>query len=187
LRHLQHATTKTILVGPFIDVTDGITPLTAITPVFEISKNDAAFVARNSATAVSHDAEGFYFVELNTIDTATTGNMTIKAIDTATHLPFFVDYEVLADEAYRGKYDVGHTVDTVTNSHTPTQVQFQCDTITETTAGHYAGRRIKWTLGNLTGQTTLILGYSNVGGIGQFQVDRLTEPPANNDEFIFLS
>lgn len=78
------------------------------------------------------------------------------------------------------------TVDTVTNTHTPTTTEFQADDITEATADHYNGRIIIFTSGNLNGQATIITDYSQVGGIGQFTVNAMTEAPANNDTFIIV-
>jgi hypothetical protein len=78
------------------------------------------------------------------------------------------------------------TVDTVTNTHTPTETEFQADDITEATADHYNGRIIVFTSGVLAGQATNITDYAAVGGIGQFTVTALTEPPSDDDTFIIL-
>jgi hypothetical protein len=78
------------------------------------------------------------------------------------------------------------TVDTVTNTHTPTTTEFQADDITEATADHYNGRVVIFTSGSLTGQATSISDYEAVGGIGQFTVVAMTEAPANNDTFIII-
>ena len=81
---------------------------------------------------------------------------------------------------------ISFTVDTVTNTHTPTTTEFQADDITEATADHYNGRIIIWTSGDLAGQATRISDYEAVGGIGQFTVVAMTEAPANNDTGIIL-
>lgn len=78
------------------------------------------------------------------------------------------------------------TVDTATNTHTPTATVFQADDITEATANHYQDRAILWTSGALIGQMTGITAYSQVGGIGQFTVQAMTESPANNDTFLII-
>ena len=78
------------------------------------------------------------------------------------------------------------TVDTVTNTHTPTTTEFQADDITEATSDHYNGRTVLFTSGVLSGQMTDITSYLAVGGIGQFTVTALTEAPANNDTFIIV-
>lgn len=78
------------------------------------------------------------------------------------------------------------TVDTATNTHTPTTTEFQADDITEATDDHYNGRIVIFTSGALTGQATTITDYTAVGGIGQFTVTALTEAPANNNTFIIV-
>ena len=78
------------------------------------------------------------------------------------------------------------TVDTVTNSHTPTTTEFDCDDITEATNDHYVGRVVIFTSGALIGQATSITDYTQVGGIGRFTVVAMTEAPANNDTLIII-
>ena len=78
------------------------------------------------------------------------------------------------------------TVDTVTNGHTPTTIEFQAGNITEATADHYNGRVVIFTSGVLAGQATSISDYQAVGGIGQFSVVALTEAPSSNDTFVIV-
>ena len=95
-----------------------------------------------------------------------------------------------ADAATRLSLSAGQiipgTVDTVTNTHTPTTTEFQADDITEATGDHYNGRIVIFTSGNLISQATEIIDYQAVGGIGQFTVTAMTEAPANNDTFIIV-
>jgi hypothetical protein len=78
------------------------------------------------------------------------------------------------------------TVDTATNSHTPTRTVFQADDITEATDDHFNGRVVVFTSGVLLSQATDITDYTRVGGIGQFTVTAMTEAPANNDTFVIV-
>ena len=81
------------------------------------------------------------------------------------------------------------TVDTITNTHTPTTTEFQCDDITEATVDHYKDRIVLWLTGALgaeAGQATEISAYAAVGGIGQFTVVAMTEAPANNDTALLI-
>jgi hypothetical protein len=75
------------------------------------------------------------------------------------------------------------TVDTATNTHTPTTTVFQADDITEATADHFIGRIVTFLSGVLANQSTDITDYEAVGGIAQFTVTALTEAPSNNDTF----
>lgn len=91
----------TITIGPFLDKTDGVTAETGLGNVpIEVSKNGAAFVARNSATVVAHDAEGWYRVELSATDTGTNGQLVVKAQDSATHLPVWATYTCMDPQRF---------------------------------------------------------------------------------------
>lgn len=100
MSYLKQSTTVTVKVGPFLDATDGVTEETGLTPAIELSKAGGAFASRNSATAVSHDAEGWYGVELDSTDTATLGRLVLKAQDSANHLPVWHEFTVLPANVY---------------------------------------------------------------------------------------
>jgi len=97
---LKQSTTVTIRLGPALDKGDGVTEETALTPTVEVSKNHGAFAARNSATAITHDSNGWYAVELNTTDTGTLGPMIAKFDDAATHLPVWREFMVVPASVY---------------------------------------------------------------------------------------
>jgi hypothetical protein len=88
-------------------------------------------------------------------------------------------------DASAGQIIIG-TVDTSTNTHTPTTTEFQADDITEATADHYNSRIVIFTSGALAGQAANITDYEAVGGIGQFTVATMTEAPSNDDTFIII-
>lgn len=97
---LKQSTTVTIRLGPALDRTDGVTEETGLSPTVEVSKNHAAFAARNSATAITHDSNGWYAVELNTTDTGTLGPLIAKFDDAATHLPVWREFLVVPANVY---------------------------------------------------------------------------------------
>jgi hypothetical protein len=100
MRLLKQSTTVTVIMGPALDKTDGVTEETALSPAVEVSKAGAAFGARSSATAISHDQNGWYRVELNGTDTNTLGPLVVKFDDAATHLPVWHEFVVLAANIY---------------------------------------------------------------------------------------
>lgn len=102
MKLLKQSTTVTIKIGPFLDASDGVSEETALTPGIEVSKDGGAFAARNSATAVAHDAEGWYDVELDGTDTGTLGPLVVKAHDSATHLPVYERFMVVPAHVYDG-------------------------------------------------------------------------------------
>lgn len=97
---LRQSTTITLRLGPALDKTDGVTEEIALSPTVEISKAGGAFVARNSATAITHDSNGWYAVELNATDTNTLGILMAKFDDSATHLPVWHEFMVVPANVY---------------------------------------------------------------------------------------
>lgn len=89
------STATTIQMGPHLNEVDGVTPETGLSPAVELSKANGVFVARNSADAISHDADGYYRVPLDTTDTNTLGRLIAKSIDSANHAPVFHEFEVV--------------------------------------------------------------------------------------------
>ncbi len=78
------------------------------------------------------------------------------------------------------------TVDTATNSHTPTTTEFQADDITTSGDDNYIGRTIMFTSGTLYRNQQKITDYAVVGGIAQFTTDAFRVAPSNNDTFIVV-
>jgi hypothetical protein len=82
---LKQSTTITVSLGPFVSATDGKTPVTdlytggANAMTVYLSKNGGTAAARNSATTITYDRDGYYRVELNTTDTATAGLLELFA------------------------------------------------------------------------------------------------------------
>jgi hypothetical protein len=100
MRLLKQSTAVTIRMGPALDKTDGITEETALTLTVEVSKNNGAFAARNSAGAISHDSNGWYAVPLDATDTGILGPFIAKFDDAATHLPVWHEFMVLPAMVY---------------------------------------------------------------------------------------
>src|SRR5687768_14235591 len=110
---LKQSTAVTLKAGPFVDNTDGFTPLTGLTisqADVRLSKNGAAFAQKGSATAATHDENGWYGVPLNTTDTGTLGQLQI-AINETGALPVFMTFTVLAANVYDSLIGGGDTLD----------------------------------------------------------------------------
>lgn len=93
-----------IVVGPFVDSTDGNTELNSLTITpsdFKIWKNNAAsFTGKNeSSNAVSLGSEGAYRVRLDNLDTNTAGSLVIFVHPTGS-LPVRVECDVLPANVY---------------------------------------------------------------------------------------
>ncbi len=92
--YLKQSTTTYVYLGPFVDDTDGKTAETSLSITAYLSKAGAVAAARNSATAITHDRDGYYRVELNATDTNTLGRLRAFA-NTSGALPVWADFLVL--------------------------------------------------------------------------------------------
>lgn len=106
MRLLKEATTVTVQVGPYLDASDGVTAETGLSPTIEISKAGAVFAARNSATAIAHDADGWYRVELDATDTATVGPLVLKGTETGA-LPVWHEFYVVEANVFDALFAAG--------------------------------------------------------------------------------
>ena len=96
---LKQSTAVTVLLGPFVDKTDGVTEETGLASTgTELSKAGGAFAA--GPTLGTHDSDGWYPVALTTTHTNTLGALVIKVHDSATHLPVWQEHMVLTANVY---------------------------------------------------------------------------------------
>jgi hypothetical protein len=210
---LKQSTTVTVDLGPYLDRNDGLTALTGITPVVRLSKGNAAFVARNSATAVTHDEDGWYRVELNGTDTGTLGPLVTKSHLSATYLPVWREFLVVPAHVYDGfisgtgftKVDLA-AVDgstggitsfrrslasipegTVGNGASTTSIPTSSLAPSAVVADQFKGRIMVFdentTTAALRGQMTDITANDSAG---LFTVTALTTAPVNGDVFTIL-
>jgi hypothetical protein len=99
---LQANTAVDLIVGPFIDDTDGKTAETALTITqsdVRLSKNGANIAQKNEATSLTHDEIGNYVCKLDATDTNTEGLLSLMIHETGA-LPVKMDYQVVAQAAY---------------------------------------------------------------------------------------
>ena len=100
--YLQANTAVDVLIGPFIDDTDGKTAETGLTLSqgdIKLSKNGQALAQKNDDTAAAHDANGYYNCELDTTDTNTEGTLTLIVHESGA-LPVRHDFLVISQAAY---------------------------------------------------------------------------------------
>jgi hypothetical protein len=209
MRFLKQSTATTLLLGPFLDSTDGVTAETALT----ISQSDVllwkeggtTLAQKNESTSCTHRSIGYYTCPVNTTDTNTLGILTVAVAESGA-LPIRQDYQVIAANVYDSlvansdllQIDVqeinGSTGPadnlalsageiyqfTVDNTgFTATTTALDTSTITTAAADHWIGRLIVFTSGTLKGQATRITDYALTSGRGRFTYDTLTSAPAN--------
>lgn len=94
---LKQSTAVDVLLGPFLDETDGKTARTALTitqPDIQLSKNGAAQAQKSAAQTLTHDAGGCYPANLSTTDTGTLGLLAVRVHESGA-LPVRQDYLVV--------------------------------------------------------------------------------------------
>lgn len=97
----QSTASQAVLVGPFVDETDGVSAETGLTvnaSDLRISKNGGNMVAKNSGGA-THDEIGYYTATLDATDTDTAGRLRISAAVSGA-LPVVEDFMVLTANTY---------------------------------------------------------------------------------------
>jgi hypothetical protein len=101
--YLKQSTAVDILLGPFIDDTDGSSAETGLTLDVEVSKNGQALANKNDATTPTHDGagtvDGYYNCELDATDTNTLGILSVVA-HASGFLPVHQTYQVVVAHWY---------------------------------------------------------------------------------------
>ena len=103
---LRANTAVDVLIGPFVDSTDGNTEETALTisqADVKLSKNGQTLAQKTDANAAVHDANGMYNCPLDTTDTNTEGNLVLIVHETGA---LFVRHEfnIMAEAAWDSLY-----------------------------------------------------------------------------------
>ncbi len=96
------STARTIVLGPFVDSTDGVTPKTALTIAqadIRLSVNGGAFAQTHNATGGTHMENGHYSIPLDTTDTGTVGILRV-AVYKSGALPCWLDCAVMSTNAF---------------------------------------------------------------------------------------
>jgi len=102
---IKQSTAATLTIGPFLDITDGVTPEVALAAgsVDEIGvyKHGATALTDISGdTTFTHRAGGTYTITLDTGDTDTVGLMRLLVRDDSEALPVWMDLMVLPANVY---------------------------------------------------------------------------------------
>jgi len=94
---LKQSTAVDVLIGPFIDDSDGKTAETGLTIAqadVKLSKNGQTLAQKNDDTAASHDSDGYYNCELDATDTNTLGQLTL-IVNESGALPVRLDFQIV--------------------------------------------------------------------------------------------
>lgn len=106
---LKQSTAVDVLIGPFVDKTDGATAETGESPSVKLSKNGQTLAAKNDATTPVHDADGYHNCELDATDTNTVGTMILTVAASANALPVRHEFQVIEEATYDFLYAASAT------------------------------------------------------------------------------
>jgi hypothetical protein len=99
--------TFSIMVGPFLDATDGVSEEVALnhtTLALFLNKHDSTVWANGAGTSMVHSSNGWYEYKGVAADADTLGRLRLKVSDSAVHLPVWQDYEVVSSQFYLSMY-----------------------------------------------------------------------------------
>lgn len=134
----QSTASQSVLIGPFVDSTDGTTAETGLTIAntdIRLSKNGGNLAAKNSGGA-THDEAGWYTITLDATDTNTVGRLQLHCKMSGA-LMVFAEFQVLEETVYdalfassaagefavklstQGKADVNAEADTALSDYDP--------------------------------------------------------------------
>jgi hypothetical protein len=97
----QSTASQSVIIGPFIDDTDGKTAEIALTIAntdIRLSKNGGNMAAKNSGGG-THDEAGWYTITLDATDTNTVGRLQVS-IHVSGALPVWHEFQVLEEDIY---------------------------------------------------------------------------------------
>ena len=119
MQFLQANTGIIVRIGPFLDVTDKITPETAVALTgggdpadeAELLKNNGAATVDISANtwAAIASCDGWYNLTLTTTDTNTEGLLTVVVQNDSVHVPVYAHFMVLAQAAFTSLFTAKDT------------------------------------------------------------------------------
>ena len=119
MRELRTNTATRITVGPFVDVTDGITPKLALTvtdchvtlivdvagvPTLVLDTAPTASGGSNDMVHITGDDAGMYDLELAAADVNYLGRAMLAIVDDDVHLPVFHEFSIVTANWYDSKY-----------------------------------------------------------------------------------
>ena len=104
---LRANTAVDVLIGPFVDITDGNTTEDALTLTqseIKLSKNGQALAQKSDVTSAVFDDDGYYNCELDATDTNTEGQLALIVHQSANALPVRHEYNVMSEAAWDSLY-----------------------------------------------------------------------------------
>lgn len=111
---LRADTVATVVIGPCLATTDGLTPdtgvlLAAANASAVLMKHNGETFVNIAARTINHESRGMYTLGLTAVDTNTEGRLTVFIINTASYMHVWHEFMVMNANAYDALYAVAGT------------------------------------------------------------------------------
>lgn len=171
---LKQSTAVTVVLGPFVDATDGVTAETALTVTqseVRLSKNAGAFAQKGESTSLAHMENGYYTCLLNTTDTGTLGRLRI-AVNESGAIPVWQDFMIVSAAVYEAMVGTGNLLDVTADA---VWDELTSGHLTAGTFGQFHHiRRAGTAQGGAVGSITLDAGASSTSDVYNEQIVVIT-------------
>ena len=101
----QSTASQAVLLGPFVDSTDGVTAETGLTIAntdIRLSASGGNMFAKTSGGG-THDENGWYTITLDATDSATVGRLQVSCV-VAGALPVFAEFQVVEEAVFNALF-----------------------------------------------------------------------------------
>ena len=163
MQTLRQSTAVDVLLGAFVDSTDGDTPETGLTIANTdtlISKNGQDLASRSDTTSCAHDSQGMYNCELDATDTNTVGTLVIY-IKVAGARPVRHDFQVVEEAVYDISYAASATGDVGISAQAVDDVWDEVLTGGTHNVNNSSGKRLRQIAANVFSEGTAQSGGTN--------------------------
>jgi len=100
--YLKQSTPTVVMLGPFVDNTDGCTAETGLVlnqSSVRLSKDGASFTQKENTSICVHNEHGYYMCDLNSSDTGMLGGL-ILSVSNESALPVWHEHQVVTANVY---------------------------------------------------------------------------------------
>jgi len=186
---LRQSTAVDVLIGPFVDITDGAAAEVGESPAVKLSKNGQTMGTKNEGTTPAHDADGYYNCQLDATDTNTVGTMVLTVVASATALPVRHEFMVVEESVYDSLYvsgasDVADLKSGIIYGAAQTGTLSTTECTTDLTGygdDQLIGGVLIFLSGPCEGERKSITDYTNTNGL--IEHGAMTTVPTNGDLF----
>jgi len=190
MRELRANTQVKVVIGPALDIADGLTPVTNLTlsgaDEAELMKHDASAVTSISGNTIAAitSMDGYYNVTLTASNLDTKGMLLLAVNDDSLILPIKEEFMVLDEGHYDAKYGPSRIAGTATTGSSQTSVVTSAFGLS-VAADDLVGRTIVFLTGDAAGCASDITANTS-GATPTLTITQIATTVASGDTFIVI-